>query len=167
MRWKQGAGAPGSAPQAPSTRRADWITSCRPPVTRRSPKPSGEAGDLDSQARFLVDLAMQSGVQRFAEFDPAAGQRIKSLAGRAGAPHQQHLVVAEDRGTNGELWALWVFNGGHGGSGLSEQDLFGKQLHTSCKRGPRGLVYCLSMIYAQTLSVCRGESRFTLFRIML
>ena len=46
---------------------------------------------------------MQRGVQRFAEFDPAARKRIEALGRRARAAHQQNPVVAEDRGTDGEL----------------------------------------------------------------
>ena len=71
--------------------------------SRQHLAPSGEADDLDLQPGFLVDLAMQRRVQRFAEFDPAAGQRVKALARRAGAPHQQDLAVAKDRGADGEL----------------------------------------------------------------
>ena len=65
--------------------------------------PAGEAQNLDSQAGFLVDLAVQRGVQRFAEFDPAAGERVKALARRAGAADQQDLAVAKDRAADGEL----------------------------------------------------------------
>ena len=48
---------------------------------------------------------MQRGVQRFAEFDPAAGERVKALARRAGAADQQDLAVAKDRAADGELGA--------------------------------------------------------------
>ena len=34
--------------------------------------PSGEADDLDPERGFLIDFAMERGMQRFAEFDPAA-----------------------------------------------------------------------------------------------
>ena len=44
-------------------------------------------------------------MQRSAEFDPAAGERVKALAGRAGAADQQDLAVAEDRAADGELGA--------------------------------------------------------------
>ena len=43
--------------------------------------PSGKADNLDFKGGFLVDLAMQGRIQRFAEFDPAAGQRVETLAG--------------------------------------------------------------------------------------
>ena len=36
--------------------------------------PSREARDFDPQRGFLIDLAIQSRVQRFAEFDAASGQ---------------------------------------------------------------------------------------------
>jgi hypothetical protein len=49
---------------------------------------------------------MQRSVQRFAEFDPAAGQRVKSLAGRARAAHQEDLAIAKDRAADGELGML-------------------------------------------------------------
>jgi hypothetical protein len=42
-------------------------------------------------------------MQGFAEFDPAAGQRVEALAGRAGAAHQQHLAVTKDRGADCQL----------------------------------------------------------------
>ena len=67
--------------------------------------PAGELQNLDPQPGFLVDLAMQRGVQRFAEFDPAAGERIKALARRAGAANQQDLAVAKDRAADGKLGA--------------------------------------------------------------
>src|SRR5882757_3765080 len=65
--------------------------------------PSGEANNLDPQRGFLVDFAMQGGVQRFAEFDPAAGQRIETLRRRPRAPHQQDLAVAKDRRADRKL----------------------------------------------------------------
>ena len=49
---------------------------------------------------------MQRGVQGFAKFDPAAGQRIKPVGWRSRAPHQQDLVVTEDRSTDGKLGML-------------------------------------------------------------
>jgi hypothetical protein len=48
---------------------------------------------------------MERSVQGFAEFDPAAGERVKTLAGRAGAADQQDLAVTEDRAADGELGA--------------------------------------------------------------
>src|SRR5580698_10883591 len=54
-------------------------------------------------------------MQRFAEFDPAAGQRVKSLARRACPPHQQDLVVAKDRRTDGKLRVCRLDQGSHGG----------------------------------------------------
>ena len=59
---------------------------------------------------------MQRRVQRFAEFDPAAGQRIKSLGRRARAPHQQNLAVAKDRGADGKLGTGGLNGGGQGRS---------------------------------------------------
>src|ERR1700722_12795492 len=41
--------------------------------------PGGEASNVDLQRGFFSDLAMQGGVKGFAEFDAAAGQRIKTL----------------------------------------------------------------------------------------
>ena len=71
--------------------------------SRQHLAPAGEADDLDFQRGFLVDLAMQGGMQGFAEFDPAARQRIKALGRRTRAAHQQDLVVAEDRRADGQL----------------------------------------------------------------
>src|ERR1700712_4129089 len=65
--------------------------------------PSGELQNFDSKPGFLVDLAMQRRVQRFAEFDPAAGERVKALARRAGTANQQNLAVAKDRAADGKL----------------------------------------------------------------
>ena len=67
--------------------------------------PAGQARTLDSLAGFLVHLAVERGMQRFAEFDPAAGERVKALAWRAGAADQQDLAVTEDRAADGELGA--------------------------------------------------------------
>jgi hypothetical protein len=53
-------------------------------------------------------------VQGFAEFDPAAGERVKALAGRAGAADQQDLAVTEDRAADGELWVDRVGRGSQG-----------------------------------------------------
>ena len=64
---------------------------------------AGQTQNLDSQAGFLIDLAMKRRLQRFAEFDPAAGERVEALARRAGAPDQQDPAVAKDRGADGEL----------------------------------------------------------------
>src|SRR4051794_10341418 len=77
--------------------------------------PAGQAHDLDPERGFFVDLAMQCRMQGFAEFDPPARQRIKPLGRRARAAHQQHPVVPEDRGTDGELWTLRRLSGHHGG----------------------------------------------------
>ena len=41
--------------------------------------PPGKTGDLDCQSGFLGHFAMQSGVKAFAEFNPPAGKRIKTL----------------------------------------------------------------------------------------
>jgi hypothetical protein len=71
--------------------------------SRQHLAPSGEPGNLYPERGLLVDFAMQGSVQRFPEFDPAAGQRIKALARRARPPHQQDLAVAKDRGADGEL----------------------------------------------------------------
>jgi len=65
--------------------------------------PSGKANNLDPQCGFLGDLAMQGGVQRFAELDTAAGQRIETLGWRPRAPHQQDLAVAKDRRADRKL----------------------------------------------------------------
>src|SRR5258708_24360472 len=48
--------------------------------------PAGKAYDLDLQPGFLVDLALQRGMQGFTEFDAAAGQRIEALRRRSRAP---------------------------------------------------------------------------------
>src|SRR5206468_1596054 len=69
--------------------------------------PAGQVQNLYTQAGFLVDLAMQRCMQRFAEFDPAARERIKPLARRARAADQQNLAIAKDRGADGELGAGW------------------------------------------------------------
>ena len=53
-------------------------------------------------------------MQGFAEFDPAAGERVKTLAGRAGAADQQDLAVAEDRAADGELGAGRLDRGSQG-----------------------------------------------------
>ena len=82
--------------------------------SRQHLAPAGEVDDLDFQPGFLVDLAMQGGVQRFAEFDPAAGERIEAFAGRARAAHQQDLAVAKDRGADGELGMGWLGGGDQG-----------------------------------------------------
>src|SRR6185369_17291957 len=50
------------------------------------------ADDLDCKPGFLIHLAHQGLVQRFAELDPAAGQRIEPLGGRAGAAGQKYLA---------------------------------------------------------------------------
>src|SRR5882724_937937 len=76
--------------------------------------PSGETDNLDPQRGFLVDLAMQGGVQRFAELDPAAGQRIEALGRRPRAPRQQDLVVSKDRSTDGKLGMRWLDGGRRG-----------------------------------------------------
>jgi hypothetical protein len=55
---------------------------------------------------------MQRRVQRFAEFDPAAGQRIEAAGWRPRAPHQQNLVVAKDRRADGKLGMRWLDHGG-------------------------------------------------------
>jgi len=65
--------------------------------------PSGEVDDLDLQAGFLIDFTMHGGVQGFAEFDPAARQRIKAPGWRSRAPHQQDFAIAKDRGADGQL----------------------------------------------------------------
>jgi hypothetical protein len=54
-------------------------------------------------------------MQRFAEFDPAAGQRIKTLGRRSRASHQQDPVVAKDRRADGKLGMRWLDGGRHGG----------------------------------------------------
>src|SRR5258708_28570017 len=46
---------------------------------------------------------MQGRLQRFAEFDPAAGQRVKTPGRRPRAPYQEDPVVAKDRGADREL----------------------------------------------------------------
>jgi hypothetical protein len=53
-------------------------------------------------------------VEGFAEFDPAAGERVKTLAGRAGAADQQDLAVAEDRAADGKLGAGRLDRGSQG-----------------------------------------------------
>jgi hypothetical protein len=58
---------------------------------------------------------MERGVQGLAEFDPAAGERVESLARRAGAADQQDLVVAENRAADGELGAGRLDRGSQGG----------------------------------------------------
>ena len=65
--------------------------------------PSGEVDDLDFQAGFLIDFAMQGRMQGFAEFDPAARQRIKTLGRRSCAPDQQDFSIAKDRRADGKL----------------------------------------------------------------
>ena len=85
--------------------------------SRQHLAPSGQAENLDSQPGFLVDLAMQRRMQRFAEFDPAAGERIEAFARRAGAADQQDLAVAKDRAADGELGAGRLNGGGKAGSG--------------------------------------------------
>ena len=79
--------------------------------SRQHLAPAGEADNLDFQRGFLSDLAMQGGVQRFAEFDTAARQRIETLGRRARAPHQQNPVAAKDRGADGELGTLRLDEG--------------------------------------------------------
>ena len=51
----------------------------------------------------------------FAEFDPAARQGVKTVARRAGAPHQEDLAVAKDRAGDGELGTGRLNGGGQGG----------------------------------------------------
>jgi hypothetical protein len=46
---------------------------------------------------------VQRAMQRFAEFDPAAGERVKTPGGRAGAADQEDLAVTEDRAADSEL----------------------------------------------------------------
>jgi hypothetical protein len=82
--------------------------------SRQHLAPSGEADNLDFQRGFLVDFAMQRRMQRFAEFDPAAGQRIKALGRRSRAPHQQDLVAAKDRRADGKLGMRRLEGGRHG-----------------------------------------------------
>ena len=53
-------------------------------------------------------------MQGFAEFDPAAGERVEALAGRAGAADQQDLAVTEDRAADGELGAGRLDRGSQG-----------------------------------------------------
>ena len=65
--------------------------------------PAGKARDLDSEPGFFIDLALQRGMQGFAEFDPAAGQRIEALGRRSCAPHQENFVVAKDGRADREL----------------------------------------------------------------
>src|SRR5258708_22288041 len=65
--------------------------------------PPGKPYDLDFQGGLLVDLAMQRGVQGFAEFNPAARQRVIALGRRPRAANQQDLVIAEDRRAHGQL----------------------------------------------------------------
>jgi hypothetical protein len=84
------------------------------PATRRSRHhlaPSGEVDDLDFQAGFLIDFAMQGRVQGFAEFDPAAWQRIKALGRRSRAPDQQDFSIAKDRRADGKLGMRWLNSG--------------------------------------------------------
>jgi len=47
--------------------------------SRQHLAPSGEADDPDFERGFLIDFAVQGGVQRFSEFNPAARQRIEPL----------------------------------------------------------------------------------------
>ena len=63
---------------------------------------------------FLGDFAMQGGVKGLAEFDPAAGQRIKTLRGRPRAPHQQDFAFAENGRADGELGMGRLRRGGQG-----------------------------------------------------
>src|SRR5258708_959031 len=77
--------------------------------------PACQAYDLHLPPRFLVDLALQRGMQGFTEFDRAAGQRIEALGRRSRAPHQENLVVAKDGRADRELrmlgWKTWRRNG--------------------------------------------------------
>ncbi len=77
--------------------------------------PAGKADDLDFERGFLIDFAMQGGVQRLAEFDPAAGPCLAALGGRSRAAHQQNPVVAKDRGADGKLGMRRLVGGRHGG----------------------------------------------------
>ena len=50
-------------------------------------------------AHFADDRFFQS----FAKFDPAAGQCIEAMGRGAGAAHDQHPIVAHDRGADREV----------------------------------------------------------------
>src|SRR5260221_11829404 len=97
--------------------------------------PAGQAQDFDFQSSFLVDLAMQRGVQRFAEFDPAAGQRVESPGRRAGAADQQNLAVAKDRAADRELGTGWLDGGGQGVMPKSGNRFFGPDHASSTSEG--------------------------------
>ena len=68
--------------------------------------PAGQRDDVDLEARFLVDLARQRNMQRFAKLDAAARQRPEAVARRFRALEQQHLAVSENHGADGELRML-------------------------------------------------------------
>ena len=90
-------------PRHPSRReRHDQIlpTAARP---RQHLAPAGQRDNVDLEPGLLVDLAVQRCVQGFAEFHPAAGQRIEAFAGRTGAADQKHLAVTKDCAGNGKL----------------------------------------------------------------
>ena len=62
---------------------------------------------LDVKRSLLADFADDGLFQRFAELDPAAGQRVDAFGRRPRAPHDQHLAVAEDRGARPPDKAAW------------------------------------------------------------
>src|SRR5205085_10764829 len=90
-------------------------TACR----RQYLAPAGEPDDLDLQPGLFVDLAVQRRVQGFAELDPAARQRIEAFGRRAGAAHQQDLVITEDRAADGELGYRGWTEGNKGSRGVA------------------------------------------------
>lgn len=65
--------------------------------------PARKLGDLDLKRGFLGNLALQSRMKGFTEFDPASGQRIKSLRWGARAPHQEDFTFAKNDRADGDL----------------------------------------------------------------
>src|ERR1700688_154905 len=47
-------------------------------VPRQHLAPASQSRDLDSEPGLLIDLTKQGGMQGFAEFDPAARQRVNT-----------------------------------------------------------------------------------------
>ncbi len=63
---------------------------------------------LDLERGFLADFADHRLLQRFAELDAAAGQRVEAVRGRPRPAHDQHPAVAEHRRADRQIRPRWI-----------------------------------------------------------
>jgi len=88
--------------------------------------PARKLGELDLKRGFLGNLAMQSRVQGFTEFDPASWQRIVTFGGGARAPYQEDFTFAKNDRADGDLRVERLRRRGQGS--ISDQMLEGRSL---------------------------------------